>query len=81
MMKPGWAVRTRLDKLIRLRLPGIVLAELYQIKSQTGLSVSEVVRLLLEYTLSNEESLRKIFEPYKNYHQQKLKEQKDWLRV
>jgi len=80
MMKPGWAVRTRLDKLIRLRLPGIVLAEIYKIKDETGLNVSEVVRLLLEYTLSNEEALRKIFDPYKAYYQQK---QRDWnsLRV
>jgi len=78
MMKPGWAVRTRLDKLIRLRLPSIVLVELYKIKDETNLNLSEVVRLLLEYSLSNEEALKKIFDPYKLYYQQKLKEQREW---
>jgi hypothetical protein len=77
MMKPGWAVKTRLDKLVRLRLPGIVLAEIYRLKEETGLTVSEVIRLLLEYSLSNEETLKRIFDPYRAYHQ-KQKQRMEW---
>jgi antitoxin component of RelBE/YafQ-DinJ toxin-antitoxin module len=80
-MKPGWAVKTRLDSLVRLRLPGVVLAEIYRIKEETGLTVSEVIRLLLEYTLANEEILKRIFDPYRVYHQQRKKHQDNWLRV
>jgi antitoxin component of RelBE/YafQ-DinJ toxin-antitoxin module len=80
MMRPGWAIRTKLDKAIRLRLPSIVLVELYRLKEETGLNVSEVVRLLLEYSLSNEEFLKKIFDPYKAYYQKQKqqKQRKEW---
>jgi antitoxin component of RelBE/YafQ-DinJ toxin-antitoxin module len=80
MMRPGWAIRTKLDKAIRLRLPSIVLRELYAIKDETGLNVSEVVRLLLEYSLSNEEAMKKIFDPYKAYYQKQkqLKQRLEW---
>jgi antitoxin component of RelBE/YafQ-DinJ toxin-antitoxin module len=74
MMRPGWAIRTKLDKAIRLRLPSIVLVELYEIKKETGLNISEIVRLMLEYTLASEEAMKKIFEPYKLYHQKRLKQ-------
>jgi antitoxin component of RelBE/YafQ-DinJ toxin-antitoxin module len=74
MMRPGWAVKMKLDKGIRLRLPSIVLRELYAIKDETGLNISEIIRLMLEYTLSNEEAMKKIFDPYKAYYQRQKKE-------
>jgi antitoxin component of RelBE/YafQ-DinJ toxin-antitoxin module len=79
-MRPGWAVKMRLDKAIRLRLPSLVLVELYRIKDETGLNISEIVRLMLEYTLSNEEALKKIFDPYKAYYrkQKQLKQRMEW---
>jgi antitoxin component of RelBE/YafQ-DinJ toxin-antitoxin module len=76
MIRPGWALKTKLDKAIRLRLPAYVLVELYNLKAETGLTISEIVRLMLENVLSREEMLREIFEPYVKYYQQKLKQQK-----
>jgi len=69
MIRPGWAVRTKLNKVIRLRLPGPVLVEIYNLKRETGLTVSDVVRLMLQDVLCDEERIKKIFEPYRQYYQ------------
>jgi DNA-binding transcriptional ArsR family regulator len=68
MIRPGWAIKTKLDKSVRLRIPGYVLAALYQIRAETGLAISEIMRLLLEDALKDDNKLNAIFEPYKRYY-------------
>jgi antitoxin component of RelBE/YafQ-DinJ toxin-antitoxin module len=75
MAQLRWAVRTRLDKNVRLRFPGFVLADLYNIKQQTGLTISDIVRLMVERVLNDEALLNEVFGPYKRFYK-RLREKK-----
>lgn len=85
----GWAVRIKVDKNVRLRLPYFVLVELYKLKEETGLTISALIRLMIQEMLRNPAQLNAILEPYKLYNQRKkrrkdtdpqTKTRKDWFQ-
>jgi antitoxin component of RelBE/YafQ-DinJ toxin-antitoxin module len=58
-----WAIPIRVDKNIRLRLPAFILVELYKIKENTTLNISEILRIMIQEMLKNP-NLPQIMENY-----------------
>jgi antitoxin component of RelBE/YafQ-DinJ toxin-antitoxin module len=85
----NWAVKNNLDKTIRFRLPAQIVRTLYQIKAQTGLTISEIIRLMMQDVINNPNRLHELFLPYiKKYQKSQYKKQKyypkphqDWERI
>jgi TfoX/Sxy family transcriptional regulator of competence genes len=63
-----WAVTIRIDKTVRLRIPGFVLAQLYKIKEATSLSISAIIRIMIQECLKDPVKLQQIIQPYALYN-------------